>query len=599
MIQKRERADLYDKFRQGAIPSGADFADLIRSQLNLLEDGIDVSEDPKAPICLRAHGENDNFLDLATDNGTQKWRIAGRCEDAIQEGLNITAEDQSKLYIDRDTGNVGISTDKPTAKLHIVQTSATDALRIDDEGVEQTPLVVNSTGKVGIGTGSPTAQLHLSYTGNGDILRVDDQDEDDTPFIIDETGNVGIGYAAPITNLAVKGGVSIGTNTISHESGLYVAGDVTVTGSVVFSGSKGIKFNAPITSDTTDITIIDNVIIKGGEHEAGSYGNLSVTGDTTLGTYSTDDAKQNVVTINGRIESGGASDSEDEQYDLKINDALTINRQSLLTTAKGKLFVDGTSTLGNETANDYIYLNGTVQREGNDAVTIDDNLTVTKSATIKDAVIESIQLGSGATVNEISIDPGLSDNSNLAIPTERAIKEYIDNLLAGSIAPFTMETPPTGWLECNGRAVSRSDFSRLFGLIGTKYGKGDGATTFNLPNLQDQFIRGWNHVRNLGDSQESAFENHIHNFSGTYSSVSWNGHDHYDGTGNWLWTLVKRADSFFSDKWIWEYDSNGRTGWEYHNHYCYPQGTISKASTGKVALETRPQNITLMFCIKY
>lgn len=51
----------------------------------------------------------------------------------------------------------------------------------------------------------------------------------------------------------------------------------------------------------------------------------------------------------------------------------------------------------------------------------------------------------------------------------------------GMIAPFGGTTAPTGWLLCNGATVSRTTYSDLFAVIGTKYGAGDGSTTFNLP----------------------------------------------------------------------------------------------------------------------
>jgi len=53
----------------------------------------------------------------------------------------------------------------------------------------------------------------------------------------------------------------------------------------------------------------------------------------------------------------------------------------------------------------------------------------------------------------------------------------------GSVIPFAGITAPTGWLLCNGAAVSRSTYSTLFGVIQTTYGVGDGSTTFNLPDL--------------------------------------------------------------------------------------------------------------------
>ena len=60
----------------------------------------------------------------------------------------------------------------------------------------------------------------------------------------------------------------------------------------------------------------------------------------------------------------------------------------------------------------------------------------------------------------------------------------------GSITPFAGSTPPNGYLLCDGRAVSRSDYSDLFNVIGTNYGVGDGSTTFNLPDLREATTKG-------------------------------------------------------------------------------------------------------------
>ena len=72
---------------------------------------------------------------------------------------------------------------------------------------------------------------------------------------------------------------------------------------------------------------------------------------------------------------------------------------------------------------------------------------------------------------------------------------YIDEQLAinvptGCVQAFAGNTTPQGWLLCDGSAVSRTQYSRLFGVIGTTYGAGDGTDTFNVPNLVDKFIQG-------------------------------------------------------------------------------------------------------------
>lgn len=62
--------------------------------------------------------------------------------------------------------------------------------------------------------------------------------------------------------------------------------------------------------------------------------------------------------------------------------------------------------------------------------------------------------------------------------------------VAGVIQMFAGETAPDGWLLCDGTAVSRTQYASLFAVIQTKYGTGDGSTTFNLPDLRGKFALG-------------------------------------------------------------------------------------------------------------
>jgi microcystin-dependent protein len=66
----------------------------------------------------------------------------------------------------------------------------------------------------------------------------------------------------------------------------------------------------------------------------------------------------------------------------------------------------------------------------------------------------------------------------------------IEGIPTATIVPWSSSSVPTGFLECNGAAVSRSTYSALFAIIGTTYGAGDGASTFNLPDLQDNVAVG-------------------------------------------------------------------------------------------------------------
>lgn len=68
---------------------------------------------------------------------------------------------------------------------------------------------------------------------------------------------------------------------------------------------------------------------------------------------------------------------------------------------------------------------------------------------------------------------------------------------AGEVAFFAMPTAPAGWLKANGAAVSRTAYAALFSAIGTIHGSGDGSTTFNLPDLRGEFLRGWDDGRGV------------------------------------------------------------------------------------------------------
>jgi len=61
----------------------------------------------------------------------------------------------------------------------------------------------------------------------------------------------------------------------------------------------------------------------------------------------------------------------------------------------------------------------------------------------------------------------------------------IEGIPTATIVPWSSASVPSGFLECDGTAVSRTTYATLFGIVGTTYGVGDGATTFNVPDLAD------------------------------------------------------------------------------------------------------------------
>jgi microcystin-dependent protein len=136
----------------------------------------------------------------------------------------------------------------------------------------------------------------------------------------------------------------------------------------------------------------------------------------------------------------------------------------------------------------------------------------------------------------------------------------------GTVIWWSASTAPVGYVTCNGAAVSRTTYSNLFGVIGTTYGNGDGSTTFNLPDLRAEFIRGWDDGRGVdpgrvfGSAQADEFKSHAHTIA-TRGSVLSGG---------------------------FEEPATDSTGLE----YAYPTSLAG-------GTETRPRNIALLPCIKY
>lgn len=96
----------------------------------------------------------------------------------------------------------------------------------------------------------------------------------------------------------------------------------------------------------------------------------------------------------------------------------------------------------------------------------------------------------------------------------------------GSVSAFAMPTPPTGWLVCDGSAISRTEYADLFASIGTLWGHGNEVSTFNLPDLRGEFVRGFDDGRGVdvgrvfGSAQAEMLKDHLHSFKWSNSAVS-------------------------------------------------------------------------------
>ncbi|QDP66985.1 MAG: putative tail fiber protein [Prokaryotic dsDNA virus sp.] len=118
----------------------------------------------------------------------------------------------------------------------------------------------------------------------------------------------------------------------------------------------------------------------------------------------------------------------------------------------------------------------------------------------------TISTGTSPTQSQEDWNGGVIQTESLISPEKLRGAVAEQTGLTGMVAPFAMSTAPGGWLECDGSAVSRSVYANLFSTIGTVHGAGNGSTTFNLPDLRGEFIRGWDHGRGIDPSRGFASE---------------------------------------------------------------------------------------------
>lgn len=153
--------------------------------------------------------------------------------------------------------------------------------------------------------------------------------------------------------------------------------------------------------------------------------------------------------------------------------------------------------------------------------------------------------------------------------------------LPGSIIFHSKSAAPAGYLKCNGGAVSRSTYGDLFAEIGTTFGAGDGSTTFNVPDLRGEFLRGWDDSRGIdsgrgfASAQSQSYQTHNHTIDGRILVGNAVGSGFNSGltSGGAGYNVV----GIVSDTGI---------------------GGATSGANGGVN-ETRPRNIALLACIKY
>lgn len=171
------------------------------------------------------------------------------------------------------------------------------------------------------------------------------------------------------------------------------------------------------------------------------------------------------------------------------------------------------------------------------------------------------------------------DSSTSKYPSNKAVSTYVESkaVPVGMMAPYAADTPPEGWLVCDGSAVSRTTYSALFAKIGTKYGSGDGSKTFNLPNFINRTFWG-------GSSSGTVKAAGLPNISG-YISYLMMGEDGQKSDGALSATLQA------GNRLI---NTGTGSAWKQLNFSAKDSNAIyGKSST------VQPPALTTIICIKY
>ena len=164
----------------------------------------------------------------------------------------------------------------------------------------------------------------------------------------------------------------------------------------------------------------------------------------------------------------------------------------------------------------------------------------------------------------------------------------------GTVMFFVNAAAPAGWLKANGATLSRTTYARLFAAIGTRFGVGDGSSTFKIPDLRGEFLRAFDDGRNVDSARA---------FGALQSDAIRNITADWGGTGNYeinpLWKNIDGGSASVTGAFAWGPMKNTYVFSNSGGLYSSARLRFDASLVVPTAAENRPRNIALLACIKF
>jgi len=354
---------------------------------------------------------------------------------------------------------------------------------------------VNTSGTLATSIGNTTGTLALTGSTNT-ILGTTN---------VNTSGTLATSIGNTTGTLALTGSTNtiLGTTNV-NTSGTLATSIGNTTGTLALTGSTNtILGTTNVNTSGTLATSIGN-----------TTGTLALTGSTNTILGTTNINRTGSLATN--IGNTGAVDVKGSTMNVA-----TTGNQSYITTS-GDIQITGTdvfiSTTGTTLGEFVVRANTNVDIKANTG-----NLELNANTTmlIKSDGTNTLQIGAEDKMTTSSDTTTITNNNVIIEPAS-----LFNMMPTATIIQNLSSSVPSGFLYCDGGAISRTTYARLFTAIGTAFGTGDGITTFNKPNFQGAFLRGAGtqtisgtaHTASaIGTAQADDVLKHIH----TYSDLYW------------------------------------------------------------------------------